>query len=118
MTPEQFKPALVRDKEFLRQIYSSSSVPNTKRLIVFASDQQLDTVLKLMHFISNGQMRLKKSHFDSFSKAQITLLKKNFEKKATFAKLLKSDRKDKVKLIQKLLPIMHFLLHPLFNRPE
>lgn len=118
MNPEQFKPSLIRDKEFLKQIYSSQSIPNSKRLLMFASDQQLETILKLLHFISTGQMRLKKTHFEQFSRAQIFFLKKNFEKKTILLRLLKTDRKNKVKVLQKLLPLMPYLLYPLFNLSE
>jgi len=100
MTPEQFKPSLVRDKEYLRQLYSAESVPYSKRLLMFSSDQQLDTVLKLMHFISTGQMRLKKTHFDSFSKIQITFLKKILRKKQLSPNFLKMTAKTKSKLFK------------------
>ena len=44
MNSETFKPYLVRDKVFLNELYQSSSVPNSKRLLLFAADQKLDTL--------------------------------------------------------------------------
>jgi hypothetical protein len=68
LTRERFRQYLLRDKEMLNQIYSSDSNPNTKRLLMFANDEKLDTLIKLFHFISTGQIKIKKNHFDSFSK--------------------------------------------------
>ena len=115
MNAESFKPLLVRDKVFLRELYESSGVPNSKRLLLFASDQKLDTLIKFLHFVSNGEIKLKKEHFDVFSKSQVTLMKKKFEKKKVVKEFLKDERKVKIAALQKLVPILPHLLYPLFN---
>ena len=115
MNSESFRPYLVRDKVFLQELYESPSIPNTKRLLLYASDQKLDTLAKLLHFISNGHIKLKKEHFDFFQKAQVRLLKKTFESKKGLKEFLKKDRKLKVTVLQKLSSIMGNLLYPLFN---
>lgn len=115
MSAETFKPYLVRDKVFLEQLYESQSIPNSKRLILFAPDQKLDTLIKLLHLISNGQITMKKEHFNMFQKSQLKLIKKNFEGKKSVKEFLKKERKMKVTILQKLSPIMSHLLYPLFN---
>ena len=115
MNSESFKPYLIRDKVFLQELYESQSIPNSKRLILFASDQKLDTLIKLLHFISNGQIKMKKEHFDIFSKAHVKLLKKNFENKKSLKELSKRERKIKVTILQKISSILPHLLYPLFN---
>ena len=115
MNSESFKPYLVRDKVFLKELYESSSLPNTKRLLLFASDQKLDTLVKFLHFVSNGEIKLKKQHFDVFSKSQVTLMKKSFEKKKALKQFLKQERKAKITILQKLASILPQLLYPLFN---
>ena len=115
MNSETFKPYLVRDKVFLNELYQSSSVPNSKRLLLFAADQKLDTLIKFLHFVANGEIKLKKQHFDQFSKAQVTLMKKKFEKKKLLKQFLKEERKVKIATLQKLAPILPQLLYPLFN---
>ena len=115
MNSESFKPYLVRDKVFLNELYQSSSVPNSKRLLLFASDQKLDTLIKYLHFVSNGEIKLKKEHFDVFSKSQVTLMKKKFEKKKLVKEFLKQERKVKISILQKLTPILPQLLYALFN---
>ena len=115
MNSESFKPYLVRDKVFLNELYQSSSVPNSKRLLLFASDQKLDTLIKFLHFVSNGEIKLKKEHFDVFSKRQVALMKKKFEKKNLVKQFLKEERKVKITVLQKLAPILPQLLYALFN---
>ena len=116
MNRESFKPYLVRDKVFLNELYQSSSVPNSKRLLLFASDQKLDTLIKFLHFVANGEIKMKKEHFDVFSKSQVSLLKKKFEKKKNLVKqFLKEERKVKITALQKLTPILPQLLYALFN---
>ena len=115
MNSESFKPYLVRDKVFLNELYDSQSLPNTKRLLLFASDQKLDTLIKYLHFVSNGEIKLKKDHFDVFSKSQVTLMKKKFEKKKTLKEFLKEPRKIKLSILQRLAAILPQLLYPLFN---
>ena len=118
MNSETFKPYLVRDKVFLNELYQSSSVPNSKRLLLFAADQKLDTLIKFLHFVANGEIKLKKQHFDQFSKAQVTLMKKKFEKKKLLKQFLKEERKVKIATLQKLAPILPQLLYTLFNEDE
>lgn len=115
LSKDRFKQYLERDKEFLRTLYVSESVPNTKRVLMFANDQKLDTLIKLFHFITNGVIKIKKSDFDSFKKSQVSLLKKNFETKASVSRNLKLDRQAKMKIMQKLAPILSKLIYPLFN---
>ena len=95
MNSESFKPYLVRDKVFLNELYSSQSSPNTKRMLLFASDQKLDTLIRVLHFISNGEIKLKKAHFDLFSKSQVSLLKKKFEKKKSSQRHFERRKKSK-----------------------
>ena len=115
MNSESFKPYLVRDKVFLNELYQSSSVPNSKRLLLFASDQKLDTLIKYFLVLPNDEFKLKKEHFYVSSKNQVTLMKKKFEKKKLVKEFLKEERKVKISILQKLTPILPQLLYALFN---
>ena len=92
MDKDSVKSQLVRDKEFLRQLYETTEDPRAKQILTFASDQQLNTLIKFLHFVSNGEIKLKKQHFDVFSKSQVTLMKKSFEKKKALKQFLKPER--------------------------
>lgn len=115
MTPEAFAPVLHRDKVFIEELYASPSVINTKRLLNFASDQKLDTVIKVIHFIAIGEIKIKKDHFDSIPKSKVKLMHSHFVQKSKLKNLLKSERKDKILLLQKLSPNFSHLFYPLFN---
>jgi len=115
MNSSNFKPLLVRDKEFLNELYASQSVPEAKRLIMFASDQKLDTLIKYFHFLANGEIKIKKEHFDLIKKSQLISLKRKVEKKKALAETLKGERKTKVSFLQKLANVLPNLLYPLFN---
>jgi len=115
MTPETFKPVLERDKVFLEELYSSQSAPNTKRLLNNASDRKLDTIIRLLHFISTGSIKIKREHFDEMPKRCVNLMRKSFEKKTAVRALLKSERLPKLKMLSKLATVFPQLLYPLFN---
>lgn len=115
MRPETFKPLLERDKAFLEELYCSQSTSNSKRLLNFASDSKLNTVLKFLHFLASGQIKMKKEHFETIPKRLISVLRKSFEKKNSIRALLNSERQSKIKHLFKLTPVLKELLYPLFN---
>ena len=115
MNPETLKPQLVRDKVFLEELYSSQSVPNSKRLLNFASDSKLNTIIKFLHFVANGQIKVKREHFNEIPKRLVTLLRKEFERKTSRRSLINNERLSKLKILLKLVPVLKFLLYPLFN---
>lgn len=115
MTPETFKPLLERDKTFLEELYCSQSSANSKRLLNFASDTKLNTLIRYFHFLSNGEIKMKKEHFEKIPRRLIHQLRKSFEKKAGLKRLIASERQPKLKLLFKFLSMYQELLYPLFN---
>ncbi|MBM3938530.1 MAG: hypothetical protein FJ333_07755 [Sphingomonadales bacterium] len=115
MNPESFKPMLERDKVFLEELYSSTNVVNSKRLLNFASDVKLNTVIRLFYFLSNGEIKMKREHFEKIPSRLIKLLRRHFEKKAALTRLLQSERQQKLKILCKFLSVLQELLYPLFN---
>lgn len=115
MDQDRFKSLLVRDKEWLEQLYLSSSLPNSKRLLNSASDKKLDTLIQFLHFLSNGIIKMHKKNFEALGATIIKYLKKSFEKKAAIRRLINSERADKLKVLNKLLKSLSFLLYTLFN---
>ena len=109
------KPLLIRDKEFLKSLYNSNSVSKSKNILYFASDTQLNTLVKFLHFVSNGEIKVRKEDFDHLSKSQLQLIRKHFESKAALKRQLK-DRAQKLQSLSKLAPIFHYLLYTLFNQ--
>lgn len=115
VTKEQMKTLLIRDKSFLKDLYEGTNIANKKRLIMFASDEKLDTLLKFLHFLATGQISLQKNHFEQLSLRIINLLKRNVEKKPKLLFLIESDRNMKVKFLLKLCNAYNLLLDTLFS---
>ena len=86
MDQETVKGQLQRDKEFLRELFQTDDVNKSKQVLVFASDSKLNTLLKFLHFLTVGDI-----------------------------KILKSERKEKLKVLTKLLSVYPQLLYCLFN---
>lgn len=115
MNKEQFKPCLVRDKIFLKELYESNSQAKSKRILQFADDAQITTLMKYFYFLSNGEIKIKQIHFDALEKRHLAHIKKSFEKKEALKNLLNRDRKEKLKTLFKLCQGFPHLLAPLFN---
>lgn len=81
LTKEVVKSELIRDKAFLKQLYEGDNFVLKKRLITFADENQLNTLLKFLHFLSNGEIKIKKENFKKLSSYKLNCLKKSVEKK-------------------------------------
>ena len=53
-----------------------------------------------MHFLTNGDITIKKANFESIPQKNIKFLKQKVEKKAALSRLLKSDRISKLKILK------------------
>ena len=111
----RFQSYLQRDKEWLNQLYCSSNSQNDRRILNFASDTKLDTLIKYLHFLSNGVIKIRRQSFESIDSKHFRAIKKHFESKASLRRLLKLDRQNKLKTLQKLSGAFSHLLYPLFN---
>ena len=116
MNKETFKNYLVRDKGFLKSLYEGDNRLKNNRILNFASDTKLNTLIRLLHFIANGEIKIKKCNFDVIqSHKKINFIKRNVEKKAALQRLLKSEREQKIKFLKQLSSIYSALLYCLFN---
>jgi hypothetical protein len=110
------KTLLVRDKIFLRTLYTSDNLVKSRRILTIADDTQLDTLLHYLHFLANGLIKIKKHNFDVLENARkITYIKNKLETKSKFLKLLTQPRKNKLQFLTKLCPVMGNILYALFN---
>jgi len=108
----------MRDKEFLRALYSTSeNVPKVLQILNFAEDTKLNTLIKFLHFLAKGEIPIKKDNFNAVvAQNKLKVLKKVVEKNAAVQRLLKSDRKVKLQFLKKLKNVYPHLLHCLFNQ--
>jgi len=115
MDNTRFKALLVRDREWLESLYSAGSNPHRRQLLTTASDKKLDTLIRFLHLLSIGDIKMHKKNFDALAKRHVQFLKKEFEKKAAFKRLMNSERIIKIQKLLKLLQVFPFLLYTLFN---
>ena len=113
MDKQRFKALLVRDKEWLEELYSAPSDPMRKRLLNVASDKKLDTLIRFLNLLSRGEIKMHKKNFEALQNKHIQHLKRHFEKKVQ--NLLNSDRLQKLKMLNKVVQALPFLLYTLFN---
>jgi hypothetical protein len=81
MNEERLRSYLIRDKGFLKSLFSEDSGPKKKRLLSGARDSQLLTLIYYFHYLSNCEVKMKKEHFDKIEAGKISLLKKKVESK-------------------------------------
>ena len=91
---QRFKALLIRDKPWLGELYLSTNILQSKRILNFATDTKLDTLIRYCH---------------------IGFVKKHFESKTSLNRILQSEREEKLKILRKLSASFSFLLYPLFN---
>ena len=116
MNTDRMESYLKRDRAFLRELYETQSKPACYRILNFTSDIKLNTLIRLLHFISNGEITIKKKNFEIISGARkLSFIKKHVEKKSALVRLLQAERPEKLKFLKQLSAIYPALLYCLFN---
>ena len=78
---QRFRNYLVRDKEWLEQLYTSTNTLQTKRLLNFATDTRLDTLIKYLHYLSSGAIKIKRANFEAVKVSHLAVIKKTLKAK-------------------------------------
>ena len=116
MNKEQMKSYLIRDKGFLKELYEGQNSLKNKKVLQNADDSELNTLIKFLHFLSSGEIRMKKENFQKIQESnRLKLLIKTVEKKSKAFKLLKASRKAKLSFLNKLSNVFSYLLDSLFT---
>jgi hypothetical protein len=116
---EQLKSRLVRDKAFLRALYVGPNPLKNRRLIFAATDSQLDTLIKFIFYVCNGEISIDTSDFQAIKKKKkLSFLKRNFEDKNKIDEILFKELEFKKDLLLKLSPVYPNLLSTLFVLPN
>ena len=111
MNKDTMKSYLIRDKAFLRELYEGENRLKNNRILTFASDSKLNTLIRLLHFIANGEIKIKRVNFEVIqANKKLSHIKKFVEKKAAVNRLLKSEREPKLKFLKQLSSIFSALL--------
>jgi hypothetical protein len=111
----QMRNQLLRDKVFLRMLYNTDSPIAAKRVLNSAFDYQLNTLLKYLHFLANGKIKIKNSNFQAISANKLTLIKKHVESNRSLKEIMSKTRPEKLQFLNKLIDLYSPLLYALFN---
>jgi hypothetical protein len=116
LNKDQFKPLLIRDKGFLKELYEGSNHLTKKHRLQTSEDSELNTLLKYLHFVSNGEIKIKYSNFKILQESKLLkVITKHVEKKSKLFSLLKASRVTKLNFLFKLTKVFGPLLYALFN---
>ena len=112
---EHMKNLLLRDKTFLKSLYEGPNPLKNKRVLISANDSQLNTLLKYLNSVCNGQIKIKKENFELISNAKKISSLKAIDSKKKLSEMLKSDRVLKLTFLKKFSNVYGPLLYILFN---
>jgi hypothetical protein len=116
VSKDVLKSCLIRDKGFLKELYEEPDLNKRKKRLQIADDTELNTLIKFLHFLSNGEIPMKKKNFEAIKESKkLAVITKKVERKSSVINLLKSNRVLKLKFLTQLVKIYSFLLYPLFN---
>jgi hypothetical protein len=100
----------------LRSLYDGPNPLKNKRILNAANDSQLNTLIRYLHFVTTGQIKIKKENFDILQQnKKLQLIKQKVEKKFQLNRLLQSDRAHKLQFLNRLSNIYGAILYILFN---
>lgn len=106
------KSAMIRDKAFLKELFSGNSLTNLKTL-KSADDVQLNTLIKILYFVANGEIKVKENFREASKK--ISILRKFVENKSSAQKLIKDSRLNKIQFLKHFIDHFQLLLYHIFN---
>jgi len=116
MDKKLMRSYLIRDKVFLKDLYTGIEPAKNKRLLYFADDGQLNTLIKYLHFLANGEIEIKKSTFEIIEKSnKLKLITRKVEHLKSTQTLVSGQRSQKLFFLNQLTDIYPALLYPLFN---
>lgn len=59
---------MVRDKGFLKDLYTGYNVLKNRRVLNGADDIQLNTIISYLHYLVNGEIKIDKKNFEAIKK--------------------------------------------------
>ena len=88
-------------RPFLRKLTKATNKYYKNKVLSDASDSELSTLMHVLHFIANGEITLSKNKQDKLIKGKkMPHLAKRFKSDDELEKLLKLNKKQKLKLLR------------------
>jgi hypothetical protein len=116
LNKDQVKSYLIRDKGFLKELYEGTNHLGKKQRLQTSEDSELNTLIKYLHFVATGEIKIKSANFKIIEGSKkLPLIVKTVEKKSKVLALLRGPRITKLQFLTKLTKILAPLLYALFN---
>lgn len=107
---------LLGEQELLKNI-ANSSTSRVRHLLNASNSKQLHLLVKIIHHIVSGDIKLKTSDFALVTKAKkLSFLTREFEREKDLAILLKKDRGDILSVLYKIQSVIPILLRPIVTK--
>lgn len=116
MHHSELRNLLLQNKQFLKDLYESEVKSNTKHLLLHSSNEQLNILLNILYYITQGEIPIKKHNYKALQESKkLNLLHKHFDSNLKLNAVLNYPLKEKTKLLLRFLSILKILLYPLFH---
>ena len=103
---------LMSNRPFLKALQEKAAA----RTLNIASDANLNVLIKILHLINLGEIKIHREHKDVIKNSLREQRLLRFQSKSFISKLLKAPRFDKLEELRKLTKLYPTLLHSLFNK--
>jgi len=116
MSVWQFRQKLKKEKSYLQRLEKSPDVEHTHSILQNSSQRQLKLLVKFLHFLSNGDIPLRKEYRRSFQKKKVHSVFEHyfFVSTATNKNLHNLLNSSKENLLHVLTQIQHILPKALY----
>ena len=102
-------------KGFLYDLYTNNPRANSSKL-TFANAKCLNTLIKVLHLICNGDITIRKVDHTALVKSRrFKTLRTHFENKKDYLQMLNASSEEKIKTLKFFVALYKNLLYTMFN---
>ena len=112
-----YRNGILRHEHFLRLLYKDSK-KNCSARIKLASEPECDVLLKALHFLGDGKIKIKSDQFKKIEKSKRLSQIRKLENEDDLNSFLEKPLKDKQKFLANLASVMPNILSSHFNLVE
>ena len=109
------KQNLMRHRLFLYGLFDGSRKNNNERLNT-ANSFQCNVLIKVLHYIANGEIPLKRVHFERIQRARKIVVLNKVKTQENALEKINGDRDSKIAYLKKLCTLYSSLLYFLFYK--
>jgi hypothetical protein len=113
----RLREQMISEKDFLRNIYSCNSM-QAREYLNFATLLQLNILLRILHQLCSGSIKLKATLFDEIIRHKKLKILQTVAKPYALKKMLASSRGEKLTYLYKITNVLNYILNPLFVKRD